>query len=161
MGDVKKFIDDESKHERRLATLMDWKFVESQSKGSSFDYLSKDGSKIEVKFDWGSIISGNHYLETAQTNDNKKTWVPSGFSLSSEDADYWVVINNEWIRVFRIDVLESFLRENRSSLEIKETRQGVNFNHTNSFSRAFIIPFRILDDYCLMKFVSPIQRNHS
>ena len=161
MSDVSKFIKDESKHERRLAAIMDWEYIESQKKGSSFDCLSKDGSKIEVKFDWGSIKSGNHYLETAQTNDNKMTWVPSGFSLSSEVADFWIVVDDEWIRVFQIGVLKGFLKQHRIDLHVKETRYGVNFNQSNQFSRAFIIPFHILDDYCFMKFASPIKRNQS
>ena len=109
MGGVKKFISEQNVYEERLAKLMNWDFILNQSKGSSYDYITPGGSKIEVKFDWDSIKTGNHYLEIAQTNDNKVTWFPSGFSLSSKSSDYWVVINEDWLRIFQIDIAVSSL----------------------------------------------------
>ena len=46
----------------------------------------------------GTLKTGNHYLEFAQTSDGGATWVPSGFSISADEADLWVVVNEEWMR---------------------------------------------------------------
>jgi len=161
MSDVGDFIERESIHEKELAEFMKWKFIVEQQKGSSYDYIALDGSKIEAKFDWDSLKTGNHYLEIAQTNDNKVTWYPSGFSLSSKNADYWVVINSQWLRIFQIEVLMNFIQNNRNSLAQKETRSGVNYNSTGQFSKAYIIPFTDLDQYCLAKIPNPIERQTS
>ena len=114
MSTVSKFIGDEKEHEVQLAHFMCWEYIESQGKGSSYDYIAPDGSKIEAKFDWDSIKTANHYLEIAQTSDNKETWVPSGFSISADEANLWVVINEDWVRIFQIEVLKEYLNQNRS-----------------------------------------------
>jgi len=75
------FIGDESCHERYLAKIMHWEYSEDEQKGSCYDFIARDGAKIEAKFDWDSIKTGNHYLEFAQTSVNGETWVPSGFAL--------------------------------------------------------------------------------
>ena len=159
MSDVGDFIRNESEHEKALAKEMGWEFVEGQTKGSSYDYIAPDGTKIEAKFDWDSIKTGNHYLEYAQSSDGGKTWIPSGFSLSADDADLWVVINNDWMRVFTIDSLKEFITKNRSRLRITTTRAGVNYNRSNQFSKAYLIPYEILDPHALEKTPSPIKRN--
>ena len=159
MTDVGDFIRNESEHEKALAKEMGWEFVEGQTKGSSYDYIAPDGTKIEAKFDWDSIKTGNHYLEYAQSSDGGKTWIPSGFSLSADDADLWVVINNDWMRVFTIDSLKEFITKNRSRLRITTTRAGVNYNRSNQFSKAYLIPYEILDTHALEKTPSPIKRN--
>tara|TARA_B100000029_G_scaffold389667_1_gene386078 strand:+ start:298 stop:777 length:480 start_codon:yes stop_codon:yes gene_type:complete len=159
MTDVGDFIRNESEHEKALAKEMGWEFVEGQTKGSSYDYIAPDGTKIEAKFDWDSIKTGNHYLEYAQSSDGGKTWIPSGFSLSADDADLWVVINNDWMRVFTIDSLKEFITKNRSRLRITTTRAGVNYNRSNQFSKAYLIPYEILDPHALEKTPSPIKRN--
>ena len=138
---------------------MDWEFVEDQSKGSAYDFITPDGTKIEVKFDWDSIKTGNHYLEFAQSSDGGKTWIPSGFTLSADDAELWVVINNDWMRVFSINSLKQFITNNRSRLKITTTRAGVNFNRPNQFSKAYLIPYEVLDEHAMEKKPSPINRN--
>ena len=67
MTDVSDFMVDQNRYERELAKAMEWEFVEGQSKGSSYDYITPDGTKIEAKFDWDSIKTGNHYLEFASS----------------------------------------------------------------------------------------------
>lgn len=156
---VTDFIDDESRHERYLAKAMHWKYIEEQHKGSCYDFITQNSSKIEAKFDWDSIKTENHYLEFAQTSDNGKTWVPSGFALSAEEADYWVVVNEEYIRMFRIEVLKKWVKENRSQFKTTRTRSGVNHNRPNQFSKAYLIPFTMLDAICFQKQSSMIRRN--
>ena len=158
MARVSNFIDDESRHERYLAKTMNWRFIEDQQKGSCYDFTTPDGSKIEAKFDWDSIKTGNHYLEFAQTSDNGKTWVPSGFALSAEEADYWVIVNEDWIRILRIDVLRNWLAEEVSTLSITQTRAGVNYNRPGQCSKAYLIPFETIDQLCLSKQRSTIAR---
>ena len=158
MDNVSDFMENEGENERRLAEFMNWKYVDSQQKGFAYDYISPDGSKIEAKFDWDSIKTGNHYLEIAQINDDKKTWIPSGFSISADEADFWVVINEDYIRIFQIDSLKAYVKTNRSSLIVKETRSGVNYNHPGQFSKAYIIPFEELDVVLMSKFPNPIPR---
>ena len=115
-----------------------------------------NGSKIEAKFDWDSIKTGNHYLEITQTSDNKKTWMPSGFSISADEADFWVVINEDWIRIFPIDVLKEYL----SAIVhlVAKTGSGVNYNQPGQFSKAYIIPFTKLDVALMTKFQNPLPR---
>ena len=159
MSTVADFIKREEHNELQLAEFMQWEYMESQVKGSAYDYIAPDTSKIEAKFDWDSIKTGNHYLEFAQTNNNKKTWVPSGFSLSSGDADYWVVINEDWLRMYHMNHLKAFIEDSRSSLKVKETRAGINSNQSWQYSKAYIIPFGILDSICFAKFRNPIVRS--
>ena len=158
MSNVSDFMENEGENEKRLAQFMNWEYIDTQQKGFPYDYIAPDGSKIEAKFDWDSIKTGNHYLEIAQTSDNKKTWIPSGFSISADEADFWIVINEDWIRIFQIDVLKEYLNHNRSSLVIKETRSGVNYNQPGQFSKAYIIPFVKLDVALMSKFQNPLPR---
>ena len=159
MARVSNFIDDESRYERYLAKIMHWEYSEDQQKGSCYDFIARDGAKIEAKLDWDSIKTGNHYLEFAQTSDDGKTWVPSGFALSAEEADYWVVVNEEFIRTFRIKALKNWVKENRSQFKTTRTRSGVNHNRSGQFSKAYLIPFTMLDTVCFQKQSSMISRN--
>jgi len=158
MEEVKKFIKTQNQYEIFLGNAMNWIFIKEQSKGSSYDYISPDGSKIEAKFDWDSIKTGNHYLEFSQTSDGGKNWVPSGFSLSEVEADYWVVVNNDWFRMIKIQTLREFLVKNRNKLKITQTRAGVNFNRPGQLSKAYLIPFNLLDEIVLMKMPSPVKK---
>ena len=158
MGGVGEFIEDQNRYELELAKSMGWKFVEGQGKGSAHDFVTPDGTKIEVKFDWDSIKTGNHYLEFAQSSDGGNTWIPSGFTLSVDDADLWVVVNNDWMRVFTIESLKQLITKNRGSLRIATTRAGVNHNRPNQFSKAYLIPYDILDSHATEKTASPIRR---
>ena len=159
MSGVSEFIDDESRHERALAQAMHWIYIEGQRKGSCYDFITPDGTKIEAKFDWDSIKTGNHYLEFAQSSDGGRTWVPSGFTLSADDADLWVVVNNDWMRTLSIESLKRFITENRSSLRITQTRAGVNFNRPGQLSKAYLIPYEILDEHVMHKTASPVSRD--
>ena len=159
MSKISEFIDLESYHESHLAKLMHWEYIEDQQKGSCYDFIAQDGAKIEAKFDWDSIKTGNHYLEFAQTSDNGKTWVPSGFALSAEEADYWVVVNEDYIRMFRIETLKDWVKENRSQFKTTQTRTGINYNHENQFTKAYLIPLTMLDTICFQKQSSTISRN--
>ena len=159
MAGVSDFIDDESRHERALAKAMHWTYIEGQRKGSCYDYVTPDGTKIEAKFDWDSIKTGNHYLEFAQSSDGGRTWVPSGFTLSADDADLWVIVNDEWMRTLSIESLKRFITENRSSLRITQTRAGVNFNRPGQLSKAYLIPYVILDEHVMDKTPSPVRRD--
>ena len=159
MPKVSDFIDDESRHERALAKMMHWEYIEEQQKGSCYDYIAPDGAKIEAKFDWDSIKTGNHYLEFAQTSNGGKTWIPSGFSLSADEANLWVVINEDWMRILSIDSVKQLITENRPSLKVTRTRAGVNHNVPGQFSKAYLIPFELLDKYVMQKMSSPVTRN--
>lgn len=158
MADVGDFILGQQRYEQILASKMGWEYVDSQSKGSSYDYKAADGSKIEVKFDWDSIKTGNHYLEYGQTSIGEGGEVPSGFALSAEDADYWVVVNDDLLRVFSIISLKLFVKENRASFRTTRTRVGVNHNRDGQFSLGYLLPFEILDKHCLLKMRSPVAR---
>ncbi len=159
MAGVRDHINEQNIFERRLGQIMGWSFVEEQGKGSCIDYNSPDGTKIEVKFDWDSISTGNHYLEYAQTSDGGMKWVPSGFSISAEEADLWVIINEEWMRILSISSMREMVKENRSKMRIAKTRAGVNHNQAGQFSKAYLVPFEILDNYVILKTESPIKRD--
>ena len=153
MSNVRDFIEKNNYYELILSRTMNWDFIYEQSKGTSYDYISPDQSKIEAKFDWDSIKTGNHYLEFSQTSDGGNTWVPSGFSISEVEADYWVVVNNDWFRMIKIQTLREFLVKNRNKLKITQTRAGVNFNRPGQLSKAYLIP-------CLL-YTSPSPRDRT
>ena len=158
MTDVSDFINQQRKYEEKLADIMYWEYIEDQSKGSSYDFLSPDGSKIEAKFDWESEKTGNHYLEFSQTSDGGETWVPSGFSISEIEIDYWIVINNEFLRYFQIKVLKKFLQKNRRKFKIVQSRKNINNNRSGQFSKGYLIPFDYLDKIANLKIKSPISK---
>ena len=158
MVDVGDFIHSQQKYEIQLAEIFDWTYHSDQTNGSSFDFTSSDGSKIEAKFDWDSIKTGNHYLEYGQSSSGIGGEVPSGFAISANEADYWVVVNEEFIRFFDISRLKGFIKKNRSSLRTTRTRTGVNNNKVEQYSLGFLIPFEILDKECFIKVKSQIQR---
>ena len=103
------FIDDES--------------VTSATSNNALEILRRPTKRQLLRFhrtrrrqDRGQVRLGfhqdrNHYLEFAQTSDNGETWVPSGFALSAEEADYWVVVNEEYIRTFRIEALKDWVKK--------------------------------------------------
>ena len=159
MSNVRDFIEKNNYYELILSRTMNWDFIYEQSKGTSYDYISPDQSKIEAKFDWDSIKTGNHYLEFSQTSDGGNTWVPSGFSISEVEADYWVVVNNDWFRMIKIQTLREFLVKNRNKLKITQTRAGVNFNRPGQLSKAYLIPFNLLDEIVIMKMPSPVKKD--
>jgi len=161
MEEVRAFIESSVIMEQELSKLFQWTYIDGQRKGSCYDFIAPDGAKIEAKFDWDSIKTGNHYLEFAQTSDNGKTWVPSGFALSAEEADYWVIVNEDWIRILRIDVLRNWLAEERSTLRITQTRAGVNYNQPGQYSKAYLIPFETIDQLCLSRQRSTIVRKQN
>ena len=159
MAGVRDFIGDQNKYELALGKAMGWAFVEDQSKGAGYDYTTPDGTRVEAKFDWDSIKTGNHYLEFEQTSDGGETWVPSGFSLSVEEADLWAVINDEWLRILQTEVLGTFVEENKHALKTVSTRRGVNYNRAGQFSRGHLIPFGTLDEHVMLKARSPVSRS--
>jgi hypothetical protein len=158
MGSVSDFINSESEHERALAGFMQWEYIEEQSTGDGFDFIANDNSKIEAKFDWGSIKTGNHFLEYSQTNDNMRTWKPSGHAISAQQADYWVVINEDWLRMYNMEDLNAFVDENRSSFKVKQSRTGINHNRKGQYAKAYLIPFVFLDSIAFLKMPNPVNR---
>ena len=73
MGSPNKFIDSQKKYEMKLGSIMNWAFIKEQSKGSSYDYISPDGSKIEglgveeelffqMKYNIYSILISQKYI---------------------------------------------------------------------------------------------------
>jgi hypothetical protein len=158
MRSVSDFIYSESEHERALAAFMQWEYIEGQSTGDGFDFVANDNAKIEAKFDWGSIKTGNHFLEYSQTNDNMRSWKPSGHAISAQQADYWVVINEDWLRMYKMTELNQFVDENRSSFKVKQSRTGINHNREGQYAKAYLIPFVFLDSIVFLKMPNPVNR---
>ena len=99
VANVSDFIKEQNRFERELAEFMGWEFVEDQKKGSCYDCITTNGQKVELKMDWGSKTTGNHYLEFSQKSGSSSDWVPSGFTLSKETSDYWIVVNNDFMYI--------------------------------------------------------------
>lgn len=144
--------------ERQVAEHMDWAYIEGQSSGSAVDVITRSGAGVELKFDWDSIRTGNHYLEFAQTSDGWVTSRPSGFALSEQQADYWCVVNEAWLWLLRCDELGAYLRERRGSLRTIETRSRVNGNQVGQFSRAYLVPLDQLSTLSVLRIPSPVSR---
>jgi len=155
---VREFIIDQSEFEKELCNLMGWEYIDNQTKGDGADCIAPDGTMIELKFDWDSVKTENHYLEYAQSNDDGGRWVPSGFPISVDEVELWVVINEDWIRVFRVKLLKRFIWENRSRLKRTRTRAGVNRNRPGQLTKGYLIPFEELDGFLTSKIASPIKR---
>lgn len=159
MSDVGDFIGKQQIHEMQMAELFGWKYIENQTKGSSFDFLSPDGKKIEAKFDWDSIKTGNHYLEYGQTSTGNGGEIPSGFAISADETDFWVVVNEEYVRFYTTKSMKAFLKMNRSNFRTTRTRTGINHNRVEQYSLGLLIPFSTLDELCFLKFQSPFSRS--
>ena len=155
---VRGTIDETRDYERILGALMNWEYIEEQKKGDGYDFVAPDGSKIEVKFDWDSIKTGNHFLEFEQTGDHWETKDDSGFSLSEGQADYWVVINNDFLRILRVGMIRHLIDSN-PDFEKRVVADRKNNNRPGMSARGYLIPFTKLDSVVFMKRKSPIVRS--
>ena len=122
-------------------------FKENQFVGCGYDCLIGP-HRVEGKNDKKSKVTGNVFIETQQTFDNKRTWVWSGLSLSLQpDSQYgcdqfvvavygvdasWFIwaTPKEWQKLCKLGTL-------------RETKQGANGNRPSSYARGYTIP--ILD----------------
>ena len=157
MANVSDFIDEQNYFERKLADFMGWKFIENQKKGSSYDCLTNNDQKVEIKMDWGSKTTGNHYLEFSQKANSKSSWIPSGFTLSKDEADFWAVMNNDFLYILKIEEIERMLEEKGKTFRIVTTRPGINNNRYGQFSKAYLVPLTVLEEYAIEKIKSPVQ----
>jgi len=157
VANVSDFIDEQNYFERKLADFMGWKFVEDQKKGSSYDCITSNGQKVEIKMDWGSKTTGNHYLEFSQKSASSSEWVPSGFTLSKKSSDYWIVLNNDFMYITKTNEIERMIQEKKESFKITTTRPGINNNPEGQHSKAYLVPLTILEEYAVGKIKSPVQ----
>ena len=157
MGNVRTFIQEQRNHEKKLAEFLGWEFIEEQKKGTAFDCITPEGEKVEMKLDWGSKVTGNHYLEFEQKSHYSASWVPSGFSLSKEQADIWLVANDDFVYLLKVEEVERMLEERKGEFETRTTRKRINNNRAGQFSRAYLVPLTILEEYAIEKIKSPIH----
>lgn len=111
----------------------------NQAKGVAFDATDEQGYNWEFKHDKAAEKTGNHYLETSQTNDNGVTWVHSGFSLTLMQAKYYVVRIGKFYHIFSSDELDLWIESHPSKCKPITTRPGVNGNREGQFSRGLLI----------------------
>lgn len=157
MANVSDFIKEQNHYERELAEFMGWEFVEGQKKGSSYDCITSNGQKVELKMDWGSKTTGNHYLEFSQKSSSGSDWVPSGFTLSKETSDYWIVVNNDFMYISKTKEVERMINEKGETFRVTTTRPGINNNVKGQYSKAYLVPLDILEEYAVGKLKSPIN----
>jgi hypothetical protein len=50
MSTVADFIKHKEHNERQLALYIQWKYIEGQVKGSAYDFIAPDTSKIKAKY---------------------------------------------------------------------------------------------------------------
>lgn len=110
-----------------------------QRKGVAFDAEDAQGFRWEFKHDRAAEKTGNHYLETAQTNDGGITWVHSGFSLSLFQAKYYVVLIGQDYLKLETELLDIWLEEHPSRCKPITTRPGVNGNREGQFSKGLLV----------------------
>ena len=157
MAKVSDFIKEQNHYEREIAKFMDWKFIENQKKGSSYDCITSNGSKVEIKMDWGSKTTRNHYLEFSQKSPSNPDWIPSGFSLSKKTSDYWIVVNNDFMYISKTKEIERMIDEKGETFRITTTRAGINNNVKGQYSKAYLVPLTILEEYAVGKIKSPVH----
>lgn len=111
----------------------------TQRKGTGYDFTCKHtGRKYELKADYAAARTGNHFLEREQSNDGGATWVPSGFSLSLEQAYAYVVKIDLHYFFVRCTDLAEMLRT--TFFQPIRTRPGVNGNRAGVLARGSLIP---------------------
>jgi len=151
MTNVRNFIEEQKRYERIISEYLGCEYLDNQRRGDYYDCISNSAHKIEIKFDWLSIQTGNHFLEFNQrTYENE--WVPSGIEISARDADYWIVVNNDSIYILTIESVKKMLGDN--DFKISSTRIGVNYNRTSQFAKGYLVPLDILQNYCLFKIMN-------
>ena len=192
VSDVRKAIEErriirsqelQRQYEREFPARMGWNWdvVEEQKTGTSVDYICREqgqyissGDKIEVKFDWGSILHFNqsHFLEiqhkirhlmTAEGGDtylSQPRWEHSGFRLGVEQAQIWMVVNDHSVWIIRTEDLDQMLRDNIHNLMIRETGKHVGGNEGWRKAIGYSIPFSLIDGICVQKYRNTVPRDN-
>ena len=150
---VDKFIDEHRPNEIKLGKHMGWDYITEQSEGSAYDY-TYEGKKIELKQDWKSKVTKNHFLEFEQCSHSNSPWKPSGFELSRREADLWVVANDDLLWQIPINQMEKMLDEHKFSIQITKPRK--NNNRIGQYARGYLVPLSILNHYAARTMKSPI-----
>jgi hypothetical protein len=154
-------------YERTFSEHHEWQYIENQQSGDAVDCIDENGIRRELKFDWQSILESNQtaYIELQQGIGYRQ--IASGYLLTRQQADRFVIINDHTIWEFSIQDLDRMIQENileitddsRPLIRMVATRPGAGGNQGGFGSKGLSVPFSILDRFCTEKRINPVSRD--
>jgi hypothetical protein len=143
--------------ERAVADNLGWEVLPSNQRTDGLTCQAPDGSMIALRFDWGSIETGNHYLEVESRENRESAWKSSGFGIAQKKAQYWAVVNEEDVFMADVNKLARLLKKQRRSLEDHVSRRNLGSHNKRMYARGYLLPLEDLEACCSVICPSPVK----
>ena len=112
---------------------------------------------IALRFDWGSVETGNHYLEVESRENRESAWKPSGFGIAQKKAQYWAVVNEEDVFMADVNKLARFIKKQRTVLTDHVSRRNLESRDKRMYARGYLLPLDNLESCCSVICPSPVK----
>ena len=143
--------------ERAVAEHLGWQVLPSNQRTDGLTCQAPDGAMIALRFDWGSIETGNHYLEVESRENRESAWKPSGFGIAQKKAQYWAVVNEEDVFMADANKLARFIKKQRSELTDHVSRRNLDSRDKRMYARGYLLPLENLEACCSVICPSPVK----
>jgi len=143
--------------ERAVAEHLGWEVLPSNERTDGLTCKAPDGAMIALRFDWGSIETGNHYLEVESRENRESAWKPSGFGIAQKKAQYWAVVNEEDVFMADVNKLARFIKKQRTELTDHVSRRNLESRDKRMYARGYLLPLENLEACCSVICPSPVK----
>jgi len=143
--------------ERAVAEHLGWQVLPSEQRTDGLTCQAPDGAMIALRFDWGSIETGNHYLEVESRENRESAWKPSGFGIAQKKAQYWAVVNEEDVFMADVNKLARFIKKQRTELTDHVSRRNLESRDKRMYARGYLLPLDNLESCCSVICPSPVK----
>ena len=143
--------------ERAVAEHLGWDVLPSNQRTDGLTCQAPDGAMIALRFDWGSIETGNHYLEVESRENRESAWKPSGFGIAQKKAQYWAVVNEDDVFIADVSKLARLIKKQRGELEDHVSRRNIDSRDKRMYARGYILPLDDLETCCSVISSSPVK----
>ena len=143
--------------ERAVAEHLGWEVLPSNERTDGLTCKAPDGAMIALRFDWGSIETGNHYLEVESRENRESAWKPSGFGIAQKKAQYWAVVNEEDVFMADVNKLARFIKKQRTELTDHVSRRNLDSRDKRMYARGYLLPLENLEACCSVICPSPVK----
>ena len=143
--------------ERAVAECLGWNLLPEDERIDGHTCKGPDGAMIAMRFDWGSVQTGNHYLEVESRENRESAWKPSGFGMAQKKAQYWAVVNGDDVYVADTSKLARFLKKNRRELQDHISRRNLESHSKRMYARGYLLPLKDLKSCCSVICPSPVK----
>ncbi len=143
--------------ERAVAEHLGWEVLPSNLRKDGLTCQAPDGAMIALRFDWGSIETGNHYLEVESRENRESAWKPSGFGIAQKKAQYWAVVNEQDVFMADANKLARFIKKQRAELTDHVSRRNLDSRDKRMYARGYLLPLENLEACCSVICPSPVK----